>query len=178
MSPGSPDASDELQVIPRRESGGAPAPSPGPSTPPPSGSGVRGPVDPLRRKRLTGVVGGALGLCAFILVAAGVARVLRPRDSSASPAQPSASGSAAATPAASTPPPPAPTPSAAPPPAAPTSGTLLFDPPAKPGKIWIDGKKITVRSVDLPCGTHKIKIGRGRTKPVTLTCGAQVHLSR
>jgi hypothetical protein len=76
-----------------------------------------------------------------------------------------------------------PTPSAtqsAPPatPPAPTTGTVVFDRPATPGKVWIDGKRITTQSVDIPCGTHKIKIGSGKTKPVILTCGAELHLSR
>jgi hypothetical protein len=61
---------------------------------------------------------------------------------------------------------------------APTTGTVVFDRPATPGKVWIDGKKITSRSVDIPCGTHKIKIGWGKTKSVTLTCGAELHLTR
>jgi hypothetical protein len=182
MSPGSPDASDELQVIPRRPSEGPPAPSPG-SKPPPSEPGVT-PAARERQKRLIGIVAVALGACAFILVAAGVLRATHPHDPAASgaPASASASASATAAPSASaaaaapssvasaTLPPPAPAP-------APTTGTVVFDKPATPGKVWIDGKKITAKSVDIPCGTHKIKIGSGKTKPVTITCGAEVHLT-
>jgi hypothetical protein len=127
------------------------------------------------------IVAVALGLCAFILVAAGIARAVRPHDPASAATDPSASASAAATapqavasapvapPAVSTPAPaPAPTP---------TTGTISFDRPATPGKIWIDGKKITARSVDVPCGTHKVKIGAGKTKPVAVTCGADLHLT-
>ena len=125
----------------------------------------------------------ALGGCGFILVAAVIARAARPRE--AAPAPSASSSAQAAAPAASS----APAPSAAPAasatgtaaaaaPPAPTTGTVVFDRPAAPGKVWIDGKKITSRSVDVPCGTHKIKIGYGKTKSVTLTCGAELHLSR
>ncbi|MGH7434120.1 MAG: hypothetical protein ACRENE_00430 [Polyangiaceae bacterium] len=126
----------------------------------------------------------ALGGCGFILVAAVVARAMHPRDASPAPSAstsadlptsgaPSASAAPSAAPAASA------MQSAAPaPPPAPTTGTVVFDRPATPGKVWIDGKKISSRSVDIPCGTHKIKIGYGKTKPVTLTCGAELHLSR
>jgi hypothetical protein len=176
MSPGSPDASDELQVIPRRPSGGPPPPSKPPASERPS----EAPADPARQKRLARVVAVALGLCAFILVAAGVARALRPRDS-ASAANPAASASAAASAAAPVAPPQpsaSETPAAIAPAPAPTTGTVVFDRPATPGKIWIDGKKIAARSVDVPCGSHKIKIGAGKTKPVIVTCGAELHLTR
>jgi hypothetical protein len=123
------------------------------------------------------IVAIALGLCAFILVAAGVAKALRPHDV-ASPA-PSAALSASAAPTNSAPlaPSAAQTASAAPVDSTPTTGTIYFDHPAKPGKVWVDGKKITAKSVDIPCGTHKIKIGSGKTKPVIVTCGAELHLT-
>jgi hypothetical protein len=178
MSPGSPDASDELQVIPRRPSGGPPAPT---SKPPPSERPSEADAEPARHKRLVRIVAVALGLCAFILIAAGIAKALRPHDAaatagSAAASSPSASASAAPPPADTTP---APTAAPAPalPAAAPTTGTVFFDRPATPGKIWIDGKKITAKSVDVPCGNHRIKIGSGKTKPVIVTCGAELHLT-
>lgn len=190
MSPGSPDGSDELQVIPRRTSDGVTSPSSRPpssgrSTPPPPSTPPA--ADPERRKRLARIVAIALGGCGFILVAAVVARALHPRDAapapsaasastawsygSGLPAMPSSSASSSPTPSATQSAPPATPP-------APTTGTVVFDRPATPGKVWIDGKRITTQSVDIPCGTHKIKIGSGKTKPVILTCGAELHLSR
>jgi hypothetical protein len=122
----------------------------------------------------------ALGGCGFILIAAVIARAARPRE--AAPAASASSSATAAVPAASSAPA-APAASAtntaaAAAPPAPTTGTVVFDKPAAPGKVWIDGKKITSRSVDIPCGTHKIKIGYGKTKSITLTCGAELHLTR
>ncbi len=138
-------------------------------------------MEPTRHKRLVRIVAIALGLCAFILVAAGIAKAVRPHDPaatapSAASASPSPSASAAP-PAADTPPAQTAAPAATLPPAAPTTGTVFFERPATPGKIWIDGKKITAKSVDVPCGNHRIKIGSGKTKPVIVTCGAELHLT-
>ncbi len=205
MSPGSPDASDELQVIPRRTADGVATPSnrpPSPSGRPPSPSG-RPPsgqstppstppaADPERRKRLGRIVAIALGGCGFILVAAVIAKAMHPREAAptagaggaASASASAGSGSSApgtsSSSATAASPAPSATQSAAPAaPPAPTTGTVVFDRPAVPGKVWIDGKRITTQSVDIPCGNHKIKIGSGKTKPVMLTCGAELHLTR
>jgi hypothetical protein len=178
MSPGSPDASDEFQVIPRRPSAAPPAASPGAgpgSGPPPSNRPA--PADAARQRKLTRVVAGTLGMCAFILVAAGIAKAVRPHDPAASPLS---SASASAAPLL---PPPAASATAVPPPSAlapsPTTGTLYVDRPATPGKVWLDGKKLSAKSVEVSCGKHQIKIGAwGKAHAVSVPCGADLHVTR
>jgi len=140
-----------------------------------------------RRRRLGGIVIGAIAGCALILVAAGIARV---GHASSSPSTASAgTGTIAttvsgttATPAAVVGTPAATTPAATGP--APTSldvsstGTVRLDRPATAGHVWLDGKKLSATSALVSCGTHQIKVGRGRTHSVDVPCGAEIGVSK
>jgi hypothetical protein len=173
MESGQQAQGDILQVIPRRTPSGGP--------PPPDGGGGTGSrrisLPPERRQALTRIVFGALGACGLILVAAGVARVLRPSEDTAA---------LAATPTAASPPPAAapvspPAATAAAPatvPDAPQTGTLHLQRPATPGKVWLDGQKITVASATVACGDHQLKIGRGKAHSITVPCGGDLKVSR
>jgi len=170
MDSGQPVQGDILQVIPRRASSGGP-PSEG------GGTGSRRIVlHPARRRKLTRIVIGAVGACGLILIAAGIAHVLRP------------SQDAAAFAATATAPPPAVAPTPASPPAAtaapppvpdtPQTGTLHLLHPAAPGKVWLDGQKITVAAATVACGDHQLKIGKAKAHAVTIPCGGDLKVSR
>jgi hypothetical protein len=124
----------------------------------------------------------ALGVCAAILVAAGIGRALHPHDASSSSTA-TATSTAAATATATAAPTPAATATATAPPApapppTPATGTLTLDKPATAGKVWLDGKKVTVKSGEVPCGKHQLKIGRGKPRSVTIPCGDELHVSK
>jgi hypothetical protein len=69
-----------------------------------------------------------------------------------------------------------PTPTSAP---APTTGALTLDKPAAPGKVWLDGKKVTVKSGDVACGKHQLKVGAwGKPKSISIPCGGELHVSK
>jgi hypothetical protein len=173
MESGPPMQADVLQVIPRRTpSGGLP----------PDGGGTgsrRISLPPERRKNLTRIVIGALGTCGVILIAAGIAHLLR-RDDVDTPA--SAATSAAAMPpapaAAPASPPSMPLPAATPTTDAPQTGTLRLLHPAVPGKVWLDGQKITAASATVACGDHQIKIGRAKAHTVNIPCGGDVKVAK
>jgi hypothetical protein len=148
---------------------------------------------PVRRRRLGGIVIGAIAGCALILVAAGIARVGHASsapDTASSPA--TSTTAAAATTAAATATPPDTTPaatstatSAAPAttaalPADPSSstGTVRLDRPALPGHVWLDGKKLQAKSALVSCGTHLIKVGRGRSHSIDVPCGSEIGVSK
>lgn len=170
MDSGHPAQGDILQVIPRRSPGGPPSEGGG------TGS-LRIYLPPARRKRLKRIVFAALGACGLIIVAAGIAHVLRPSDTPALAAT-------AATPAA--PPPPAAAPASppvaapAPVPAAdvPQTGTLHLQRPATPGKVWLDGQKITAASATVACGDHQIKIGHGKAHSINIPCGGDLKIAK
>lgn len=141
------------------------------------------------RKRFKGLVIGVVSGCALILVAAGVARVVHASD------EPSSAASHASAPAAvtttqaaapATPPPtttpvapsPAPIAAAAPAPDRTTTGTVRLDRPAKAGRVWLDGKKLTSSTALVSCGTHRIKVGYGRTHSIDVPCGGEIGVSR
>ncbi|HEY8038197.1 MAG TPA: hypothetical protein VIF15_00315 [Polyangiaceae bacterium] len=137
---------------------------------------------PGKRRSLRGVVIGALAGCALILVAAAIARVghasseepLAPKQASTTaPTSTSTPAKAAATP---------PVPNAFAPSAPgstdPSTGTLRLDKPAVAGRVWLDGKKLSSPSALVTCGTHKIKVGRGRTHSVDVPCGGEIGVSR
>jgi hypothetical protein len=146
---------------------------------------------PLRRRRLGGIVIATVATCTLILVAAVIARVsqasserqaaaTRLRDVPASVAGNGVAPSAQALSA----PPASPAPAAAParvpaPSDLPTSGTVRVEPPAVPGRVWVDGKKLSSASAVVTCGAHQIKIGpRGRAHSVQVPCGGELVVSR
>jgi hypothetical protein len=153
-------------------------------------------VLPPSRRRLRGIVIGAVAFCALILAAAGIARV---GHASSEPAgHDTVSASAPVTAATSTPAatagqqPAATTTGAAPASHAPTStagqtaggtdrpstGTVHLTRPAKPGRVWLDGKKITSTSAMVSCGTHQLKVGYGRTHSIDVPCGGEIAVSK
>jgi hypothetical protein len=116
--------------------------------------------------------------CAVILVAAGVAHMLRPNQDAAAFAATGAA-SAAPPPALPTVSPPAATTAPSPPVSdAPQTGTLHLLHPAAPGKVWLDGQKITVASATVSCGDHQLKVGRAKAHTVTVPCGGDLKVSR
>ena len=136
---------------------------------------------PVRRRRLGGVVIGAIAGCALILVAAGIARVGHASSSPAtsSPlAMPTTTAAATATSAPTTTttaltggPAPAPLDVS-------STGTVRLDRPATAGHVWLDGKKLSSKSALVSCGTHQIKVGRGRTHSVDVPCGSEIGVSK
>ncbi len=151
-----------------------------------SGHGLGAP-----RKRFKGLVVGVVSGCALILVAAGVARVVHASDEPSAATHASAPAAVtttqAATPAvppptiARTPVPSSPPPvvgAAAPPPDGMTTGTVRLDRPAKVGRVWLDGKKLASPSALVSCGTHRIKVGYGRTHSIDVPCGGEIGVSR
>jgi hypothetical protein len=135
---------------------------------------------PVRRRRLGGIVIGAVAGCALILVAAGVARV---GHASSSP-DPTSPAAITTTTAAATPLDTAAAPTPVPGTVAPASldgastGTVRLDRPAVVGHVWLDGKKLSSRSALVSCGTHQIKVGHGRTHSVDVPCGAEIGVSK
>ena len=150
---------------------------------------------PAKRRRLAGVVIGALSGCAIILVAAAIARVghagsppgatvtlgsptdMAPATTTAAAAPPTptvvpiaASPRAAATPAPAT--------TATDPGSASSTGTVRLDRPAAPGRVWLDGKRLGSSSALVTCGTHQIRVGRGRTHSIDVPCGGEIGVSR
>lgn len=139
---------------------------------------------PAPRKRFKGLVIGVVSTCALILVAAGVARVVHASDEPASTSRASAAAPAATTPSTVAPTSTStPTPAAASP--APVSGadgtstgTVRLDRPAKAGHVWLDGKKLTSSSALVSCGTHRIKVGHGRTHSIDVPCGGEIGVTK
>jgi len=139
------------------------------------------------RKRFKGLVVSVVSCCALILIAAGVARVVHASDepSGASHASAAAaatttqtSSPAATSPAAAPAPTPAKSPAMATTPDSNSSGTVRIDKPAKAGHVWLDGTKITSASALVSCGTHRIKVGHGRTHSIDVPCGGEIGVSR
>ncbi|HEX8795701.1 MAG TPA: hypothetical protein VF765_32345 [Polyangiaceae bacterium] len=140
------------------------------------------------RKRFKGLVIAVVSGCALILVAAGVARVVHASDE---PSRASA-GAPITTSQPSTPSTTTPTTTAAPAFTSPasaaaapvtmpdgtSSGTVRLDRPAKVGHVWLDGKKITSPSALVSCGTHRIKVGHGRTHSIDVPCGGEIAVSK
>jgi hypothetical protein len=143
---------------------------------------------PARRRRLGGIVIAAIAGCTLILVAAGVARVGHASSAPDPASSPALAALPATTAAATTPPGVDPSPATTPAPAttaaataSPTlssTGTVRLDRPALPGHVWLDGKKLSSRSALVSCGTHQIKVGRGRTHSVDVPCGSEIGVSR
>jgi hypothetical protein len=140
------------------------------------GASVGTHLPPPRSRRLRAVVIGTVAGCALILVAAGIARV---GHASSAPSIAAASPETLAAPAALPPvadPPPTPVDVA--PPAAISTGTLRLEHGAVRAKVLLDGKKLTSTSAMVSCGTHQIKVGRGRTHSVDVPCGGDIGVSK
>jgi hypothetical protein len=139
-------------------------------------------VRPPRRRRLGAIVGGAVAGCALILVAAGVARVghASAEDSRAVAATaPSPQTTAPSSPAAPVIPVAAsPQAATAPPASDGSTGTVRVEAPAKPGHVWLDGKKLSSPSALVSCGTHQVKVGRHKTHSIDVPCGGDIDVSK
>jgi hypothetical protein len=120
------------------------------------------------------IVFGALGTCGLILVAAGVAHALRSNEVdtqalAATVAPPIQSPPAAV---------PASPPAAAPTVDAPQTGTLHLLRPATPGKVWLDGQKITTAAATVACGDHQLKVGHAKARAINIPCGGDVKVAK
>jgi hypothetical protein len=142
---------------------------------------------PARRRRLGKIVGGALGACAVILVAAVVARfgqTTAETSASASTAGLPNANEAAATAAegvGGAPASPATTPgnlAAAAAPGPGSAGTVRLAKPTLAGHVWLDGKKLSATSVLVSCGTHQIKVGYGRKHSIDVPCGGEIAVGK
>ena len=175
MESGPQAQGDILQVIPRRPS----ADGTGAIRLEGTGS-IRFRLAPARRKKLTRIVVATLAACGLILLAAGIAHVVRPSNDEAYAATPSPLASAAAVAPVA---PAAQPPAAAPPPApvadTPQTGTLRIQHPATPGKVWLDGEKISAASATVACGKHQLKIGaHGKARAIDIPCGGELKVAR
>jgi hypothetical protein len=139
---------------------------------------------PTRRRRLGGVVIGAVAGCALILLAAGIARVghassppptVQATPTTPAPATTSLDSTTATTPDPATPPVTAGTTSTT---TTSSTGTVRLDRPAVAGRVWLDGKKLSASSALVSCGTHQIKVGRGRTHSIDVPCGGELGVSK
>src|SRR5258708_9099793 len=162
-----PDATDELQVIPRLPPPSLSAPAlqpqsnaPGPRTSPAGGTTTRLLIR-ARRAKLSRIVVAAVAAGGDIRVAAGVAHLARAnsRDVATTAAQ---------TPLTTSPPTAAPIAVAPPAPIdAPTTGTLRIQRPALPGHVWLDGNKLATPTAAVPCGAHHARVApRGQAHAV------------
>lgn len=141
---------------------------------------------PLKRRQLRGIVVGTVAGCCLILVAAVIARVSHASNEPPVkiPVSPAAVTTAPPVDPAKLPTQPAnvplPVPANFPTPSdVPTTGTVRLERPATPGRVWIDGKKVTAMSALVECGAHQVKIGaRGRVRSVQIPCGGEILLSR
>jgi hypothetical protein len=59
-----------------------------------------------------------------------------------------------------------------------STGTVRLDKPAVAGHVWLDGKKLSSKSALVSCGTHQIRVGRGRTHSVDVPCGSEIGVSK
>lgn len=139
---------------------------------------------PRRHRHLGVFLVGALSACAFVLVVALVGRMVHasaaPPSGEARPS--SAEVTAPSAPAAASP--------ASPPPTAasvastltsaagPSTGTVHLDRLASPGRVWLDGKKISAGSAIVSCGTHQIRVGLRRTHSIDVPCGGEVTVAK
>jgi hypothetical protein len=139
----------------------------------------------LKRRQLRGIVVGTVAGCGLILVAAVIARVSHASNeppvkipvglavvntSAADPAKPPTQPANVRLPVSAV----IPTPTDVP-----ATGTVRLERPATPGRVWIDGKKVTSTSALVECGTHQVKLGaRGRVRSVQIPCGGEIVLSR
>jgi hypothetical protein len=136
-------------------------------------------IDPGRRRRLVHVVVTVVAACGVILVAAAISRMVR-RDDGASAsvgprialasragedADPSSAraNTIAGVPAVGD---------------TPATGSVRIAPPAAPGHVWLDGKRLTATSSLVSCGKHQLRLGaRDRGRTVDVPCGGEVRVS-
>jgi hypothetical protein len=145
---------------------------------------------PSRRKRLGGIVIGAVAGCVLILLGAGIARIGHASGESqaeahtAVPATATAPGVTTAQAPAS---PPVTTSASTAPPTTATggssgstesTGTVRINRPAVPGHVWLDGKKLTSSSALVSCGTHQIKVASKRAHSIDVPCGGEIGVSK
>jgi hypothetical protein len=150
----------------------------------------------LPRRHLGPVVIGTVTLCAVILIIAGLSRLSRSGAeaggagyerqttvtiASKPPTTTAATANSAAVKTAMAPPTPtattkSPAPAAAAPVAAesPTTGTIVL---GHPGRVWLDGKRLTGTSALVRCGSHRIKLGAyAKSRAIDVPCGGEVRI--
>lgn len=155
----------------------------------------------MQRRHLGPVVVAAVAVCAVILLAAGINRFSRADDTRANAAQQTTvtiASKPASTPATTTKPAtlapttaaPKPisasTPTPTPTPTskststvasdAPSTGTILFD---RPGKVWLDGKRLSGTSAMVRCGSHRVKLGPfAKSRAIDVPCGGEITVKK
>jgi hypothetical protein len=139
---------------------------------------------PPGRRRRMGLVIGAVAGCVLILLAAGIARVGH-ASSTPSPAIATETAAPAPTPDApslnATPDPAVGATNAVPAPTLPdgsSTGTVRLGRGLSPSHVLFDGKKLSSPSAVVSCGTHQIKIGRGRAHSVDVPCGGEIAVAK
>jgi len=135
---------------------------------------------PARRRRLARIVAAAIGSCALILLAAGVARITRSKPAAAATTDTASTTAGATWTSASATTTATATTTAAPTEAAqPATGNLVLVRPAVRGYVWLDGKKISTTSTAVACGPHQIKVGSfGHVHPIAVPCGGDLKVWR
>jgi hypothetical protein len=65
-------------------------------------------------------------------------------------------------------------------PAAPAAvtGSLRVAKPALLSHVVLDGKRVTASPVTVSCGTHQLRVGRGRLRSIVVPCGGEVAIAR
>jgi hypothetical protein len=140
------------------------------------------------RRRLRGIVVGAVAGCGLILLAAVIARAGHASSEPSSASTPATTAPAAT----ASPSPGAPANAATSPASSPASspvaatapgdvgstGTVRLDRPALAGRVWLDGKKLTTKSALVSCGTHQIKVGLKRAHSIDVPCGGEIGVSK
>jgi hypothetical protein len=181
-----PEEGDELQVIARSPPQSDPSIKsygldPAPPRPTGPGEATTRLLMRARRAKLSRIVVAAVAACGAILVAAGVAHMARANNPDTAPRT---SSLAVTTPASAPAPSPIPAATAAVPsrsstaPDTPTTGTLLLQRPAVPGRVWLDGNKLTNPTAVVTCGQHQVKVGaRGKAHAIDVPCGGELHLT-
>jgi hypothetical protein len=56
---------------------------------------------------------------------------------------------------------------------------LRLQRPAIPGKVWLDGEKVSTPTASVACGKHQLKVGaHGKARGVDVPCGGELKISR
>ena len=59
-----------------------------------------------------------------------------------------------------------------------STGTVRLARGLSPSRVLFDGKKLTSATALVSCGTHQIRVNRGRAHSVDVPCGGEIDVSR
>jgi hypothetical protein len=57
------------------------------------------------------------------------------------------------------------------------TGTLVLRRPARPGRVWLDGVKITAASTSVACGAHEIRVKGWHKHQIRVPCNGEVRVA-